>query len=386
VALAGDTVAVAGGVYPMTVPAAGSTTVFPQSKGGPVTFVCQGAADVRFASRSFTFYPGVAGIVMRGGCFHFHVVNFGYGGYPGQTHDVTLDGVHMDSFEVAGASNIAITNSEIGPNVDCYAPGATGTGFNGGPISSSAWCDPSDPVQAFWATQPDGSSKEQMEPYIHNGAAGTPTNIVLSGDHFHGMQTKDSFNLHTGGLFIWNSVGVVLRGNTFDHNAVYDVYTSGTQTNLVLENNVFGWPVYPLESSQPTPGGETSKDWREVDFSETTNGALIRFNSFAHGLNPQGSLTNVRVIGNVLGNWTNCATGATFDANVVVGGSCGSRSVTVAPWPYGSYAGVDLRLTPGSLAIDAVPDLGPDYEISGDFTGAPRPLGRARDAGAYESG
>ena len=49
-------------------------------------------------------------------------------------------------------------------------------------------------VRAYWASQPRGTSGMQTEPYIHNGGAGIPDNILLEGNLIHGMQTKDPTN------------------------------------------------------------------------------------------------------------------------------------------------------------------------------------------------
>jgi hypothetical protein len=253
VATGGDTVLVSGGRYPVTAPSEGATYIDPDpSKSSVVTFACQGNGDVTFDAAVFAFHPGLGGVTFTGSCFRFHVPYFGYGGYTGRTHDITLDHVHMDSFECAGCANVAITNSEVGPMDTCYGPG-----------HGRASCDPSNPVEAYWASQSAGNSDVQAEPYIHNGGAGFATNFSLIGDRIHGVQTRDSSTLHTGGLLIWNVNGLILRNNTFDHNAIYDIEENAdsTDSNGTMENNVFGWPVYPLDGNS-TDGLETPKDWR----------------------------------------------------------------------------------------------------------------------------
>jgi hypothetical protein len=385
IAAPGDTVAVTAGKYPASDPSAGATTIYPDaSKEGssaPVTFVAQGG-DVTFAAPVFSFYPGVNNIVMRGSGFHFHIPTFGLGGYSARTHDITLDGVHMDSFEVVGAANITIKNSEVGPLDSCYAPGTTSA-------PTSAWCDPSNPVEAYWATQPGGTTGKQAEPFIHNGSAGTATNITLQGDHIHGLQTKDGSanGLHTGGLLVWNVDGLTLRGNIWDHNAIYDVESAetGTLNNVTIENNVFGWPVYPLDPSQPNPGGETAKDWRELNLG--SNGLpysnwLIRYNSFAHGTILNGNYTNVRVVANILGtNSANAATGIAQDHNVGVAGGPSYGGLAVAQSPYQSYGGLDFQLVAGSAARSYVPGTTADQQLGTDIAGSTR--SSPSDAGAY---
>ena len=101
-------------------------------------------------------------------------------------------------------------------------------------------------------------------------------------------------------LLIWNVDGLTLRGNLFDHNAIYDIEenASSTVSNVTMENNVFGWPVYPFDGTS-TDGQETPKDWREIDLggAATLSNALIRYNSFAHGalFRADGTFSNVRV-------------------------------------------------------------------------------------------
>ncbi|HZR95635.1 MAG TPA: hypothetical protein VFA56_08065 [Gaiellaceae bacterium] len=357
IAASGDVVAVSGGTYAMTEPNAGATTILPDpTKTDRVTFACQGNGDVTFAARNFTFFPGTTNVTVRGSCFRFHVVRIGYGGYPARTQGIVLDGVHMDSFECAGCSDLTISKSEIGPLTACYAPGTAGNGPNGYPVPQSAWCDPNDPVQAYWATQPNGTVNEQSEPYIHNGAAGLPTNIKLISNHVHGLQTKDPANIHTGGLLIWNVDGLLLRGNVFDHNAVYDIESNDgdVENNVVIERNTFGWPVYPLDPRQPVPGGETKKDWRELTLGHrTANYAnwVIRYNTFAHGMTAEGTWTNAKVVGNVLGSYSTCGAGLAYDHNVGVAGGSACGGLQVRVFPYTDYGGIDFRLVTKSRAL-----------------------------------
>ena len=178
----------------------------------------------------------------------------------------------------------------------------------------------------------------------------------LLGDRIHGIQTRNSGEWHTGGLLIWNTDGLTLRGNTFDHNAIYDIEenASSTDSNLTIENNVFGWPVNPYDGGS-SDGQETPKDWREIDLggAATLSGALIRYNSFAHGalFRADGSFNNVQVIGNVLGSASVCAPTVSVDRNVFVGrSSCGTNVFRVSSWPYIDYKNNDFRLKPGSTA------------------------------------
>src|SRR5207249_3377541 len=87
VAHQGEVVAVGTGTYPATGLVDGATTINPDSsKRGPVFFECQGNGDVTFAAPVFAFFAGSAAVAVRGGCFHFHIPTFGYGGYSARTH------------------------------------------------------------------------------------------------------------------------------------------------------------------------------------------------------------------------------------------------------------------------------------------------------------
>jgi hypothetical protein len=342
----GDTVLVAAGRYPETDAQSGATGIH-GSKSQPVSFVCGGTGDVTFAAPIFAFYPGMSGVIIRGGCFRFHIPTFGFGGSAARTHDVLLDGVHMDSFECLGCANVTIRRSEIGPVVACGGPGYA---------DAHSRCDASKPTEAYYATRSEGTADLQVEPFIHNGAAGRATRVTLIGDRIHGIQTRNSGEWHTGGLLIWNTDGLTLKGNTFDHNAIYDIEENAgsTDSNVTIENNVFGWPVNPFDGGS-SDGQETPKDWREIDLggAATLSGALIRYNSFAHGalFRPDGSFNNVQVIGNVLGSASVCAPPVSVDRNVFVGhSSCGTNVFRVSSWPYIDYKNNDFRLKPNSTA------------------------------------
>jgi len=391
VAQPGATVSVSAGQYAMTEPAAGATSIFPDPGKGsasqPVTFVCQGNGDVTFAAPNFTFYPGLSHVVVRGGCFRLNVVRVGYGGYPEMTGDITLDGVHLASFEIAGADNVTIRNSEVGPSVDCYGPTQSG-------VPSAAKCDPSKPAEAYWAQLPQGSSNLQMEPYMHQSVGRQETNISLVGNYFHDIQTKDSANLHTGCLQTGGDgdvIGLTIRDNRFERCAIYDILLGPLDRGLTIENNWFGAAYTPMDGGA-TPA-ETGLSWRDVQV-KTISGMnvadwLIRFNSFAHGLSIDNSAvnpsySNVRVIGNILGSYSYCKAGVKFEFNVFVGSSCGVNSVSMQSFPYASYGGVDFHLT-GGAAVDLVTTADDDAQLNNDYDGKSRPQGAGRDAGADES-
>jgi hypothetical protein len=343
----------------MTEPPAGATTIFPDSTKAsakdPVTFVCQNeTAPVLFSAPNFTFYPAVSRIVMRGGCFRFHIVRFGYGGSEAVTANVTLDEVHMESFECGGCASVTIKSSEIGPVVACYGVGQLD-------VPESAKCDPSKPAEAYWAAWPDGSSSQPTEPYIHQNTIGAkPTNFVLVGNTFHDIQTKDSAVLHTGCFQTGpggDAVGLVIRGNRFVRCAIYDVLLESGDTGVTIEDNFFGAPYTPMDGGAVPV--ETAKDWREVDV-KTSPGVpvvnfLIRRNSFAHGLSLDNSAVspefhNVLVSGNILGIYSYCPPSASFTANIFIGQGCGDAAAAVR---FG-YVLADGRLKPDGARATSV--------------------------------
>jgi hypothetical protein len=362
----GDTVIVQAGRYPTTNESSGATDIGPPGKKqAPVTFRCAGGGDVTFAAAEFAFLPGVSGVAFQGGCFRFHVVDFGYGGYTGVTSNIELDGVHMESFNCPGCRNVTIRNSEIGPLVACYMPG------DGYGVPSYGNCDASDPNQAYWAAQ-GGTSGPQQEPFIHSGGAGRAINFTLDHDRIHGISSRWS-GTHTGGLLIWDTDGLTIENTTFDHDAIYDIEFNSCSNDIdvVLRNNVFGWPVYSFDPTEPRPGKELPTGFRELGIG--VGGAAqcggttpiernwtIEFNRIAHGFITDGipgtTYDNVVIRGNVLGSQTTCGqngvpVGVTFDSNVFVGRhSCGTHALRVSRSPYVDAASGDFQLRPRSAA------------------------------------
>jgi hypothetical protein len=327
VAHTGDVVVVAGGRYPETAPSEGAVYIDPSaSKHGVVTFACQGRHDVTFAAPVFAFHPGLSGVTMTGGCFHFHVPYFGYGGYPSVTQNITLDGVHMEGLNCAGCRNVTIKNSEIGPFVACYMPN------DGQNAPSYAYCDTSKPSQAFWAAH-GGIANIQQEPFVHSGSAGNAINFVLDHDHVHGISSKWD-ETHTGCLQTWDTDGLRITNSTFDHCAIYDMNISAPSIddNVMITNNKFGVPVYSFDPTEPRPNGRLPRSFVEGTFGAADVGIdrnwLIRGNTFVNGIRmgDRGSTyRNALVEDNDLGAGSDCrGVGVVYRGNT---GSCrGYRS------------------------------------------------------------
>jgi hypothetical protein len=328
VAHAGDTVIAAGGRYPETAPSEGAVYIDPSgSKHGVVTFVCQGKRDVTFAAPVFAFHPGLSGVKMIGGCFHFHVPYFGYGGYPAVTQDITLDGVHMEGLNCAGCKNVTIQNSEIGPFVACYMPN------DGQSAPSYAYCDTSDPAQAFWAAH-GGIANIQQEPFVHSGAAGNAVNFVLDHDHIHGITSKWD-ETHTGCLLTWDTDGLRITNSTFDHCAIYDIALSApsVDNNVTITENTFGVPVYSFDPTEPHPNGRLPRAFVEGQLGAGSAGVdtnwLIRGNTFVNGIrmgDAGSTYHNAFVENNNLGAGSDCrGAGVVYRGNT---GSCRGHRVS----------------------------------------------------------
>ena len=367
VAHAGDSVIVRPGSYPVTDQDTGATGILPVAgRTLPVVFRCASSTGaVTFQAPVFAFKPGLAWVAFQGGCFRFHQVAFGYGGYPKQTKNITLDGVHMDSFECAGCANLTIENSEIGPLTACGAQDAP----------AYAKCDPnsSDPTERFYSQFQHGTDVIQQEPFIHDNGNGTvSSNILLNNDHIHGITSKWS-GTHTGGLLIWDSIGLHIENTTFDHDAIYDIEfnSCSNDTNVVLKNDVFGWPVYSFDPTEPRPGQQLPVGFRELGIgvggasycggtTPVERNWTIEFNRIAHGFITDGipgtDYDNIVIRGNILGSQTTCGqngvpAGVTFDSNVFVGHySCGTHALRLSRSPYVDVAAGDFHLRPRSPA------------------------------------
>jgi hypothetical protein len=295
----------------------------------------------------------------------------------------------MDSFDITGAQDLTIENSQVGPIDACFGIGQAAA--FGAP--ASAECDPSNPVEAYWATVPGGTYGLQDEPYIHSN--GDLSGVTLRDDHFTGMQTKWATVFHQGGLLIWDAPGLVMDGNVFDHNAIYDVeFNAGTHVSgMTFQNNVLGAAYDILESTNPPvplPATQCQEGMNDSSGTSSFSNVLWRYNTFANCFNMGSSSTysNVRFVGNLIGNGANCfaQTGISY-ANNAVGhrGSC-QGGVSIPGYPFTDYAGGDLTVPASSRANNSVPCSSGDAALDLDITNAVRPFpGNTRcSAGAYE--
>jgi Recombinase len=354
----GDTVQVEGGTYPVTDPGADAIRIddSPSMTAPGVTFGCA-SGPVNLAARWFTIKAHY--VTIRGACFKFHTLRFGE---PGDTaitaQHIVIDGASMENFVADGPDDVQIRNSNIGPSVACYPTGTTGTGQDGGPISPSMWCDPSKPAEAFYVTR---GKTDGYEDYIHPNSGRQATNIALVGDRIHDQQTKDAFNLHTGGLLLWQGPAdgnIVFRDDRWDRNAIYNVLAQDA-AGVTFDGNSFAAPVEPL-SNDSSGSRETLAQYADVTYKTDSplRDWIVRRNSFAHGFrpnddaNPSMTYSNVVVSGNIFPSM-GCAAGApgiTYTGNWLTNGACGADSTKRVA----GYQLRDGRLHPAPGTADAV--------------------------------
>src|SRR6185312_11621076 len=158
------------------------------------------------------------------------------------TSDVTVDGASMMMFDISGSSNVTIENSQVGPDVACYAPG-----------SGSASCqDIASDHEAYFAENGRPNTNFN-EPKIHDGGPSgntPPSNVTISNDTFLEIQSRDPVNLHTGCLWVgYGASGgpITVTGSTFNGCMTYDIHVdSPTTPSLAVTNNRFGTPMDAL--------------------------------------------------------------------------------------------------------------------------------------------
>jgi len=320
VAPPGATIQVPAGQVAVDWPGAGAATIMDGAKA--ITFVC---AD---PSGLVTFDPAAphliiaraSNVTLRGACFRFRNLMIGLGGDDAaNTLNVVIDGVdrvvgsRTEGAEITGAK-ATIRNLQFGPSTLCYAQGTTGTGQNGGTITSAMWCDPSIPVEAdYAAVGNDNDISNQL--YVHNNSGGVPSDVVLENIWLHDIQTKDAFNLHTGCGQVWQGSGsFVLRDSLYERCAILGILFVDAD-NVSLERNSLGPPMEPFSN---------------------TGGAIVEAGDFAKEIIcKEGDCVNWIVRGNTLCHGTR-ADGGT-GSNVLFDSNDLGRAD--APWPFATYVG-----------------------------------------------
>lgn len=295
----------------------------------PVTFECAStvAGSVTFTDSGFLVGPGGANVTFQGSCFHFHILAVGLRGYDSSTsqsnlvHDVTVDGGSMDSFDITGAKNVTVENAQIGPIDACFGSASEAASY-GAPASAA--CQPSIPVEAFWASS-GGTAGLQDEPFVHSNGSDIDTNVTFDHDTFTGMQTRWPSYFHQGGLLIWSGINLTISNSTFVNNTIYNIEfnAGGTNVGTRLINNTFGVSDYTLADPNPgsplpngqcqdgvtTPGGTFTNDVIQGN----TWVQCFEINKPGIG----GSYTNVTVLNNVIGPDATCPAtpGVTYSGN-----------------------------------------------------------------------
>jgi hypothetical protein len=280
VAQPGDVVAVLGGAYTADYPSEGAVKIRPdatKTSSTNVVFACGDGTKVTFASPADQLVVTAQHVTIRGGCFALNRLWVGDGANGVPTNDVTVDGVTMWSFNIAGSSNVTIENSQVGPDVACYAPG------------QAASCqDNSSTNEAYWYNAGRGNT-DYVEPMIHTIGSTNPVNVVLSNDRFVELQTRDSAAMHMSCLWLgWTQGGsVTIRGTSFNGCAIDDIHVDTPAAwNLTLDGNTFNHPVEPVETGS-TWDQETDTSQTELQVKcqngENVGNYTITNNTFQHG-------------------------------------------------------------------------------------------------------
>jgi len=421
-AQSGDLVQVAPGSYPATNPAGNAIEINPSngSLSGYVTFVCQpgAAADsVDQASNAFNLAIRANWVAFKGSCFHFRVLHVNYPGDSGLGADhVLIDGVHMDSFQLSGAHDTTIENSQIGPILSCYGnvEGTPATRCSNYANFPATW----QAVAEWWAQTPSGGSTgQQTEPYIHDRGNGSDLNqcshnVSIVHDVIHDVQATDSAVNHTGGLLIDGSAcqswdhNLLISRSVFEHNMSYGIEMDGPMSGTIVQNNWIGQGFGSLGAGgslnmQQDVGRGDSLEAGCRGGQHTVSDMLIRYNS-ADGYiavngngdsSASGCWTDVRVIGNIYANSVfggigcggiNSSYGSiTMQYNVVRGAVCGTKGKLIRSWPYVSTAptALDFDLRPGRYTFRRwVPNSGADYRLTTDAHNADRTFPTAAGA------
>jgi hypothetical protein len=325
VAADGDQIPVLAGDYPSQSRYFDSTVVH----ATPVTFTCvahASEASVTFDAARFIIFKA-NGLGISGRCFRFQLIDFGES--RGNALNITLDNIHMESFDLAGAKNVTIKNSQIGPSVACTI--GTGTSSDCGQ-RGAVW-----PETWYASKRIPADNEGNGQAQIRGGTYDPPTGINLLNNYFHDFHTRSSqhagcLQSQRGGTLNWTIVGNAFERCTsqdvlFDSNAD-DVTYSG----LTIENNFFGYTSSFDSNSQQTEGSGYGWKFKTQGTTPLTmSDVTVGYNAFTKGFAinstayAQLSYSNVKVIGNVMGENTSCdsAAGLTWDYNVYADAGCG---------------------------------------------------------------
>jgi hypothetical protein len=395
VASAGDTIQIAGGVYPPQLIGVDVSKVHAKRN---VVFQPAPRAKVKVAGE-LTMYGSHATFLGSGKPSNFHVRKLTSVATRGSTtsNHVLFQDLDGETFTIGPNYAITIHGGDWGPSVACHARNSK--------TSAASWC----PAGSIYARSGNDGTNGSYENGI--GPDGTiknqwPRDIVLDGLTIHDQNSLDLVSMHTGGLFVISAHGLTIRNSKFLRNVVYQLQvqdfttpaccgmTFGPAKDVVIENNWFGQPVTGLRD----PGSDRTDD-NQPELQLDPRGGhcwtnwLIRFNSFYHGpavgFDAEPCFSNFRVIGNVGEHpGEQCfynAKGLTWAYNAWVGGRCGETDAKLTSLPYASttIGSEDFHLT-GGPAQDLVTGTGRDYAVARDIDGRKRPDGPARDAGADE--
>jgi len=328
----GDSVQVAGGSYPAqsiienSLSACSSNVVFQ----GSAT-----VAEIRFGT----------GQAASNAADHVTLIGFTTSDVVmwGDADNIVVDSIDGGTIYIEGASNVVVRNSDLGP---CDSAGNSNC--------RNFILDPPGQATTNNITFEDNT--------IHD------FHLTVAGDHFEAFYTRGGGN-------------IVFRGNHFWSNDTYHIRFENPRS-WTVENNWFGDTC--CNGGLRSTGGTSRKSSLEVGGSSNV---LIRFNSFAPGqsvLTEKGAVSNVRIVGNVLGEQT-CVPGAIYGYNVSLRGTCSATDRVVSTLPYVNSsvgAGGDYHLVAGSVAENFVGATGADYELGMDYDKQARLS--VRDAGSDE--
>lgn len=278
-AQAGDTITVNSGVYRSDFPAEGAVKLRP---GGPagVTFVCGDSSPVTFAAPADQFVITAHDVAFRGGCFHFNRVWIGDPANGISTANVTVDGASMMMFQVSGSSNVTISNSTVGPDVACAAPG-----------SGTSCQNLTGTNEAYFALAGEPNTQYTSPKVNTGGVDGTvpSLNVSLPGDTFINHQTRDSGAWHGECLFIDDPGGSGhVDGGSFSGCFYADVFFNSPDSGWAFTGVTFG------PSKEPINAGSSLAAVKDtpavfVDLAvkcrngQVMAGWALTGNTFAHG-------------------------------------------------------------------------------------------------------